>query len=163
MEKPNPWIVDPAEGKATPFTGAPTGLSRPAAINSQKKQIELASSGEKESSLRPSEVSYSAKKSLESSRSSSGIKITNTATLAEELATTFSEGEIKSVIDGSLPKGVTAQKRSNGKNKFTFVMNFTEEEKTVSLGKEEYVDMLSGESVSKEIQLDKYGVKILKQ
>ena len=60
-------------------------------------------------------------------------------------------------------KGVTAQMRSNKDNKYTFIMNFTEEEKTVSLGKEEYVDMLSGESVSKEIQLDKYGIKILKQ
>jgi beta-galactosidase len=70
---------------------------------------------------------------------------------------------IKSVIDGTLPKGVTAQKRSNGENKFTFVMNFTEEEKTVSLGNEEYVDMLSGEKVSEEICLNKYGIKILKQ
>ena len=77
------------------LTGTFGGLN----ANQMKKQIELASSGEKESSLRPSEVSDSAKKSLESSRSSSGIKITNTATLAEELATTFSEGEIKSVID----------------------------------------------------------------
>jgi beta-galactosidase len=42
-------------------------------------------------------------------------------------------------------------------------MNFTEEEKIVSLGKEEYTDMLSGESVSKEIQMSKYGIKILKQ
>ncbi|WP_160692174.1 beta-galactosidase [Clostridium sp. C2-6-12] len=70
---------------------------------------------------------------------------------------------IKSVIDGELPKGVTAQKRSNGENNFTFVMNFTEEEKIVSLGNKEYVDMLSGEKVSKEIKLDKYGIKILKK
>jgi beta-galactosidase len=42
-------------------------------------------------------------------------------------------------------------------------MNFTEEEKTVTLGKKEYVDMISGEAVSKEIHLGKYGIKILKQ
>ena len=70
---------------------------------------------------------------------------------------------IKSVIDGKLPKGVTAQMRSNEENNYTFIMNFTEEEKTVSLGSEEYVDMLSGEKVSEKICLNKYGIKILKQ
>lgn len=70
---------------------------------------------------------------------------------------------IKSVIDGKLPKGVTAQMRSNEENKYTFIMNFTEEEKTVELGKEEYIDMLSGEKVTEKVCLDKYGVKILKQ
>ena len=71
--------------------------------------------------------------------------------------------KIKSVIDGILPKGVTAQMRSNGENKYTFVMNFTEDEKLVSLGKEEYMDMLSGEKVTKDISLSKYGIRILKQ
>jgi beta-galactosidase len=42
-------------------------------------------------------------------------------------------------------------------------MNFTEEEKTVTLGKEEYVDMLSGEKVNNEVVLKKYGVKVLKK
>ena len=71
--------------------------------------------------------------------------------------------KIKSVIDGNLPSGVTAQMRCNKDNKYTFVMNFTEEEKTVKLGKEKYTDMLSGEKVSKEVILEKYGVKVLKQ
>ena len=53
--------------------------------------------------------------------------------------------------------------RTNGDNKFTFVMNFTEEEKTVSLGKEEYIDMLSEEKLKNEIKLNKYGIRILKQ
>ncbi|MDR3597210.1 beta-galactosidase trimerization domain-containing protein, partial [Clostridium sp.] len=70
---------------------------------------------------------------------------------------------IKSVIDGNLPKGVTAQMRCNKDNTYIFVMNFTEEEKTVTLGKEEYVDMISDEVVRKEINLNKYGVRILKQ
>lgn len=73
------------------------------------------------------------------------------------------ELNIKSVIDGKLPKGVTAQMRCNKKNKFIFVMNFTEEEKIVSLGNENYIDMISGENVVKEIHLEKYGIKILKQ
>lgn len=70
---------------------------------------------------------------------------------------------IKSVIDGKLPKGVTAQMRSNKDNKYIFVMNFTEEEKKISLGETIYIDMLSGEALSKEIHMDKYGVKILKE
>jgi beta-galactosidase len=70
---------------------------------------------------------------------------------------------IKSVIDGVLPNGVTAQMRYNKENKYIFIMNFTEEEKKVSLGKEEYMDMISGEKVSKEIIFEKYGIKILKQ
>jgi beta-galactosidase len=41
-------------------------------------------------------------------------------------------------------------------------MNFTEEEKTVDLGKEVYEDMLSGESVRTEIKLEGYGIRILK-
>ncbi|WP_160692176.1 beta-galactosidase [Clostridium sp. C2-6-12] len=70
---------------------------------------------------------------------------------------------IKSVIDEVLPNGVTAQMRYNKENKYIFIMNFTEEEKKVSLGKEEYMDMISGEKVSKEIIFEKYGIKILKQ
>ena len=70
---------------------------------------------------------------------------------------------IKSAIDGKLPKGVTAQMRSNKDNKYTFIMNFTEEEQKVTLGKEEYVDMISGEKVNNEIILKQYGLKILKQ
>ncbi|GKX65788.1 beta-galactosidase [Inconstantimicrobium mannanitabidum] len=70
---------------------------------------------------------------------------------------------IKSVVDGKLPKGVTAQMRSNKDNKFTFIMNFNEEAKEVELGKEEYIDMLSGDKVVNKVTLEKYGVKILKQ
>lgn len=70
---------------------------------------------------------------------------------------------IASVIDGELPQGVTAQMRSNKNNKYTFIMNFTEEEKKVDLGKEVYFDMISDEEISGKIILDKYGLKILKQ
>ena len=70
---------------------------------------------------------------------------------------------IKGVIDGELPQGVTAQMRCSNDNKYTFIMNFTEEEQKVSLGNEEYVDMISEEKVSKEIVLKRYGLKILKQ
>ena len=69
---------------------------------------------------------------------------------------------IKKVIDSELPEGVTAQSRTKGDTEYIFVMNFTEEEKTVCLGEKGYTDMVSGEKVSGEILLDKYGIKILK-
>ena len=72
------------------------------------------------------------------------------------------ELNIKSVIDGKLPNGVTAQMRCNEKYEFIFLMNFTEEEKTVNLENKNYIDMISGEDIGKEIHLDKYGIKILK-
>ncbi|MBS5983584.1 beta-galactosidase [Clostridium butyricum] len=71
--------------------------------------------------------------------------------------------EIKSVIDGQIPKGVTVKMRHNENNIYIFVMNFTDEEKKLVLEKEEYIDMISGELVSKEIRLEKYGVKVLKK
>ncbi len=70
---------------------------------------------------------------------------------------------IKSVIDGKLPKGVTAQVRHNKDNRYIFIMNFNEEEKKISLGKEEYIDMVLEEDVSGEVKLNKYEFKILKQ
>jgi beta-galactosidase len=71
--------------------------------------------------------------------------------------------KIKSVIGGKLPKGVTAQMRFNKDNKYVFIMNFDEEQKKISLGTEEYIDIILGERVSNEIELSKYGFKILKQ
>lgn len=70
--------------------------------------------------------------------------------------------EIKSTIDGQIPKGVTVKMRYNENNSYIFVMNFTDEEKKLVLEKEEYIDMILGELVSKEIRLEKYGVKVLK-
>ena len=70
---------------------------------------------------------------------------------------------IKSVIDGKLPKGVTAQMRHNKDDRYIFIMNFDEEEKKISLGKEEYIDMVLEEDVSGEVKLNKYEFKILKQ
>ncbi|WP_261830624.1 beta-galactosidase [Inconstantimicrobium mannanitabidum] len=81
----------------------------------------------------------------------------------EFLLKVIKELDIKSVIEGKLPLGVTAQMRRNDEHKYTFIMNFTEEEKLVTLGNQEYTDMISGEQVKCEISLGKYGIKILKQ
>ena len=64
-----------------------------------------------------------------------------------------------------LPTGINSNLFKGMKGfdtEYIFVMNFTEEEKTVCLGEKGYTDMVSGEKVSGEILLDKYGIKILK-
>lgn len=70
---------------------------------------------------------------------------------------------INKVLNTDLPLGVTVQERSNGKNKFIFIMNFNEKENTVDLGEEKYINMLTGEKVKGVINLGKYDVKILKK
>ena len=71
--------------------------------------------------------------------------------------------EIKPVINTELPIGVTAQMRTDGENDYVFVMNFSEENNTVVLDDNKYVDMLTNEEVSGELKLNKYGVKVLKR
>ena len=71
--------------------------------------------------------------------------------------------EIKPVINTELPIGVTAQMRTDGENYYVFVMNFSEENNTVVLDDNKYVDMLTNEEVSGELKLNKYGVKVLKR
>lgn len=70
---------------------------------------------------------------------------------------------IESVIEGELPLGVTAQERSNGESRFTFIMNFSDQEKEVDLGSAVYTDMLNGGEVKGRLVLPKYGVRILKE
>jgi beta-galactosidase len=77
-------------------------------------------------------------------------------------------GKIASNIDVlralpvDLPQGVTAQLRTDGENKFIFVMNFNPEPTAVSLDGANYQSLVSGESVSGKLELPAYGVDVLK-
>ena len=71
------------------------------------------------------------------------------------------ELELRRAIDIELPLGVNAQLREDEENKYIFLMNFSEEEKSVVLDKE-YLDLLSDSKVSGEVKLDKYKVMVLK-
>ena len=73
------------------------------------------------------------------------------------------ELNIKKVLETDLPTGVTAQIRENEKEKFIFLMNFNEESKVVDLENKEYINMLTKDKVSGKVELDKYGVIILKE
>jgi beta-galactosidase len=70
---------------------------------------------------------------------------------------------LKKVIDTELPYGVTAQMRTDGENDYIFVMNFTQEEKTVELDEKKYIDLLKGETSDRKLTVPGYGVKILKR
>ncbi len=70
---------------------------------------------------------------------------------------------LKRSLPTDLPEGVTVQMRSDGERTFLFVMNFSEQTKTVQSGENAYQDLLSGETLQGPIALPPYGVKILHQ
>lgn len=70
---------------------------------------------------------------------------------------------LKRALDTDLPEGVTVQMRSDGEKTFLFVMNFSEEEKIVSLGESPYQDALTGESLQGDLALPKYGIRVLRK
>lgn len=66
-------------------------------------------------------------------------------------------------LGAELPHGVTAQARTDGEKDYIFLMNFGSEENTVVLNEEEYIDMVTGETMEKEISLPVYGIRILEK
>lgn len=73
------------------------------------------------------------------------------------------EHHLSRVLNTDLPPGVTAQVRSDGESDFVFVMNFQTEEQQIQLGSTAYSEMMSGSSVSGELSLPGYGVKVLRR
>lgn len=71
--------------------------------------------------------------------------------------------KVQKVIDTELPQGVTAQQRTDGKNMFTFVMNFNDTEQSVSLGNGKYTDIVTDDDVQGTIKLKPFGVAVLKE
>lgn len=71
------------------------------------------------------------------------------------------ELKISKVLDTELPEGVTAQKRSDGEKDYIFVMNFSCEEKTIDIERDEFTDMLDGSHIENNIIIPGYGVRIL--
>lgn len=64
-------------------------------------------------------------------------------------------------LPAELPEGVTAQLRSDGQNRFIFVMNFNPAPATVDLGAAAYHSLLSGQPVTGPLGLPAYGVEVL--
>lgn len=73
--------------------------------------------------------------------------------LADQLA-------LKRALNSVLPKGVSAQVRTDGEKEFIFVMNFSDQKKQVQLN-EEFIELLTEKKVSGRLELSEYDVKIL--
>jgi len=70
---------------------------------------------------------------------------------------------IKRVLDTKLPRGVTAQMRTDGEKEFVFILNFTPQEKKINLGKGLSKDLLTKEEIAGNITLKPYGLKIVER
>lgn len=69
------------------------------------------------------------------------------------------ELNLNRTLDIELPKGVTAQKRSDGENDYIFLMNFNSQQFDLELDAQ-YLDLISGKRVNKVI-LNGFDMKIL--
>lgn len=66
-------------------------------------------------------------------------------------------------LNAALPCGVSATWRSDGEYDYVFVMNFSEEEKTVPTDEDSYTDVLTEQSVTGVFTLPAYGYSLLKR
>jgi beta-galactosidase len=69
--------------------------------------------------------------------------------------------ELKRVLNANLPKGVTAQMRTDGEHDFVFLLNFQPATRKVNLSREAFTDMTSGQNVKGNVTLPAYGSLIL--
>lgn len=73
----------------------------------------------------------------------------------------ISDLKIRKTLDVELPEGVTVQLRTDGEREYIFVLNFTEKEQKIGLGRLEMTDLLTAEKTTGQILLEGYGFKIL--
>jgi beta-galactosidase len=71
--------------------------------------------------------------------------------------------ELRRALETRLPKGVTAQLRTDGKDDFVFLLNFQAAPRNVNLARESAVDMLTGKTVKGTVTLPGYGSCVLRR
>jgi beta-galactosidase len=71
--------------------------------------------------------------------------------------------DLKRDVEAEMPTGVMARTRTDGKQQFVFVMNFTADEQNVDLTSGKFLNMLTGEDVVGRVTLPAYGVIVLKR
>lgn len=72
-----------------------------------------------------------------------------------------SRSGIARVVDAALPAGVTAQLRTDGRNRYLFLLNFNNHPENFKLNTGG-TDLLTGKTVSQATRLEPYGVQILR-
>ena len=70
---------------------------------------------------------------------------------------------LKRTLNTKLPKGVTAQMRTDGKQDFVFLLNFQPVTRKVNLGGEAFTDMTNGQNVKGSATLPAYGSLVLRR
>lgn len=73
------------------------------------------------------------------------------------------EAGLTRALNTDLPAGVTAQVRTDGDTDYVFVMNFSGEEKQVTLDGRSYIDMEHGEPVGGTLGIPVNGITLLKR
>jgi beta-galactosidase len=71
--------------------------------------------------------------------------------------------KLKRALDSKLPKGVTAQVRTDGKDDFVFLLNFQPASRNVNVGRAAFSDVLSGKSIRGAVILPAYGSLVLRR
>jgi beta-galactosidase len=71
--------------------------------------------------------------------------------------------ELERVLGSELPRGVTAQLRSDGQRDFVFLMNFSPNSRHVDFGHVTYVDRLNDRTVHGSVKLSGYGCMVLER
>ena len=69
--------------------------------------------------------------------------------------------KIAGAVATDLPEGVTAQRRTDGKRDFVFLLNFARAERTVNLGAAKFTDLLTGAPVQEAANLPAHGSMVL--
>jgi len=74
--------------------------------------------------------------------------------------------EIKRTLAVDLPEGVTAHSRTNDKDEFLFIQNYTSTSQQISLDQQTYYDMLAeayNTGISSKLEVPAYGIRVLKR
>jgi beta-galactosidase len=68
---------------------------------------------------------------------------------------------LKRALAAEFPEGVTAQVRSDGSNDYIFLLNFTQVPQRIDLGNHDFREMLTDRSITGQIDLEPYAVKVI--
>jgi beta-galactosidase len=71
--------------------------------------------------------------------------------------------DLKRPLASEPPRGVTVQSRTDGKNEYLFVLNFSPRTRTVDLGENAFLDLLRAEQVRNSLELDALAFRILQR
>ncbi|MFW6257057.1 MAG: Beta-galactosidase C-terminal domain [Bacillota bacterium] len=68
--------------------------------------------------------------------------------------------ELKQALEIDLPQGVTAQLRTEGQNRYLFIMNFNEQAVELEL-EQKYRSLISDTEIEENLNLEGYGVEVI--